>query len=371
MTEDGTENSPIQGVISDHDVVLAQQNHPASLVKSIKRSNDPKEWKRYRDKTEELLKEYLDQEVKTSLVAALVTKINDTIIEKSMEKAMDLIPEAKEIDFCWLNLGSEGREEQLLRTDQDNAIVFADSHDNEVIQTTLLKLAKEVNSNLVHCGFDECPAFIMASNPKYCQPLSEWKAYFTNWIDTPDPKSVMNTTIFFDYRPGHGNYELANELGHHLVEVIKKKGIYLNFLAQNALQNPPPLSFFNNFLVERSGEHKDEFDIKKRGMMPLSDAARLLLLDHHVTGVQNTVARYQKLASLEPNHKSIFESAADAYEIFMAHRAKNGLKKGDSGRFINLKDLNKLEKQVLKNAFLSIKEVQEIISVRFQQSYFN
>ena len=371
VTEDGTENSPIQGVISDHDVVLAQQNHPASLVKSIKRSNDPKEWKRYRDKTEELLKEYLDQEVKTSLVAALVTKINDTIIEKSMEKAMDLIPEAKEIDFCWLNLGSEGREEQLLRTDQDNAIVFADSHDNKVIQTTLLKLAKEVNSNLMNCGFDECPAFIMASNPKYCQPLSEWKAYFTNWIDTPDPKSVMNTTIFFDYRPGHGNYELANELGHHLVEVIKKKGIYLNFLAQNALQNPPPLSFFNNFLVERSGEHKDEFDIKKRGMMPLSDAARLLLLDHHVTGVQNTVARYQKLASLEPNHKSIFESAADAYEIFMAHRAKNGLKKGDSGRFINLKDLNKLEKQVLKNAFLSIKEVQEIISVRFQQSYFN
>lgn len=224
---------------------------------------------------------------------------------------------------------------------------------------------------MVECGFVECPAFIMASNPQYCLPLSEWRKYFTKWIETPDPKSVMNTTIFFDYRPGYGNYELAEKLGAHLTEAIKKKGIYLNFLAQNALQNPPPLSFFKSFLVERSGEHKDEFDIKKRGMMPLSDAARLLLLDHHITGIQNTVARYEKLASLEPNNHSLFESAANSYEIFMAHRAKNGLKDGDSGRFINLDELNKLEKQVLKNAFLSIKEIQEIVKVRFQQSYFN
>jgi len=95
VTKDGTENSPIRGIISDHDVVLAQQNHPASLIKSIKRSNDPKEWKTIRDKAEEMLKEYLDQEVKTSLLAALITKVNDTIIEKSIEKALELIPEAK------------------------------------------------------------------------------------------------------------------------------------------------------------------------------------------------------------------------------------------------------------------------------------
>jgi len=371
VTQDGTEKSPIQGIISDHDVILAQQNHPASLIKSIKRSNDPKEWRSLRDKAEEMLKEYLDQEVKTSLLAALITKINDTIIEKSIEKTLEKYPEAKKIDFCWLNLGSEGREEQLLRTDQDNAVLFADTEDNAKTQTILLKLSKEVSSDLTLCGFEECPAFIMASNPEYCQPLSVWKSYFTQWIQTADPKSVMNTTIFFDYRIGYGNPLISKALSKHLIESIRDHGIYLNFLAQNALLNPPPLSFFNSFLVERSGEHKDEFDIKKRAMMPLSDAARLLMLYHHITDIPNTVDRYKKLASLEPTQSNIFEAAADAYEIFMALRAKNGLANGDSGRFINLSKLNKLEKQILKNAFLSIKEIQEIVKVRFQQAYFN
>lgn len=371
VTQDGTANSPIKGIISDHDVILAQQNHPASLIKSIKRSNDPNEWKKMRDKAEEMLREYLHQEVKTSLLAALITKINDTIIEKSIEKALEKYPEAKELDFCWLNLGSEGRQEQLLRTDQDNAILFADTEHNMKTQEILLKLSREVTEDLILCGFEECPAFIMASNPEYCQPVSVWKSYFTKWIQKADPKSVMNTTIFFDYRVGYGNHILAEELSAHLIASIKDHGIYLNFLAQNALQNPPPLSFFNNFLVERSGEHKDEFDIKKRAMMPLSDSARLLLLDHHVTDMPNTVDRYEKLASLEPNNSKTFEAAADAYEIFMSLRAKNGLADGDSGRFINLTGLNKLEKQILKNAFLSIKEIQEIVKVRFQQSYFN
>ena len=105
--------------------------------------------------------------------------------------------------------------------------------------------------------------------------------------------------------------------------------------------------------------------------MPLADTARLFLLDHHVLGIQNTVKRFEKLAELEPNNFELFAAAAESYEIFMAHRARNGLAKGDSGRFISLSELTKLDKQQLKNAFLSIKEVQEIAKVRFQQSYFS
>ncbi len=371
VTEDGTNQSEICGIVSDHDVVLSQQNHPASLIKTIKRSNNPSEWKLVRDKAEQMLAEYLQQEVKTSLLAALITKINDTIIEKAISRSLQKFPEIGEIEFTWLNLGSEGREEQLLRTDQDNAIVFSDGEDNEQSQEMLLGLAEDVNENLIECGFVKCPADIMARNPKYCQPVSAWKKYFSEWVSSPDPKSVMKSTIFFDYRLGYGSRKLVSDLNSHLVSIIKKNDIFLNFLAQNSLQNPPPLSFFKNFLVERSGEHKDEFDIKKRGMMPLADAARLLLLDHHVVDIKNTVERFEKLAEIEPNNRSLFEAAADSYEIFMSHRARNGLAKKDSGRFISLSELNKLEKQVLKNAFLSIKEVQDIVKVRFQQSYFS
>lgn len=370
-TEDGTTQSEICGVISDHDVLIAQQNHPAALIKSIKKSDQPEQWKALRDKTEVLLKEYLNQNINTSLVAALITRINDTIIEKAIHAAIEDHKETENIDFCWLHLGSEGREEQLLRTDQDNAILFADSENNSKTQTILLKLAEKVNDNLELCGFEKCPANIMARNPQYCQPLSTWKEYFSKWIKTPEPKSVMNATIFFDFRPGFGNSLLADELGDHLAGLLKGNELFLNYLAKNSLQNPAPLSFFKNFLVERSGEHKNEFDIKRRGMMPISDAARLLLLDHFVVNIQNTMERFKKLAELEPSNKSIYESAADAYEIFLAHRTKNGLERRDTGRYINLGTINKLEKQILKNAFHSIKELQDIIKVRFQQAYFN
>ena len=371
VTEDGSPNSKITGVVSDHDVMLAQLNHPASLLKAIKRTDDINEWRNIREKAEVLLKDYLNQGISISLIAGLITKINDTIIEKAIMKAMAKLPVVENISFCWLNLGSEGREEQLLRTDQDNAILFEDQEDNEKAQALLLKLGNEVNETLIACGFVECPANIMARNPVYCQPLSEWKKYFHRWITTPEPKSVMQATIFFDFRAGYGNTKLADELNVYLIDELKGNDMFLKFLAQNALQNPPPLSFFKNFLVERSGEHKDEFDIKKRGMMPLADAARLLILDHFETGIQNTLERFSKLAELEPNNKDIYDAAAESYAILMQHRAKNGLGEGDSGRFIDLKNLNKLEKQILKNSFLSIKEIQDMIEVRFQQAYFH
>lgn len=371
VTKDGSNKTELCGIISDHDIMLSQQNHPASLIKSVKQSDDPLVWKESRNRAEELLKDFLDQGLNMSLVSSLITKVNDTIIKKAIEKALKENAIPADISFAWLNLGSEGREEQLLRTDQDNAILFADTKNNSKVQEALLKIAESVNQTLVDCGFEECPANIMARNPKYCQPLPEWKEYFLRWIKAPDPKSLMNATIFFDFKVGYGNEKLASQLSEFLKETIKENELFLNFLAQNSLQNPPPLSFFKNFLVERSGEHKDELDIKKRGMMPLSDAARLLILDHHITDIQNTSDRFRKLSELEPRNKDLFDSAAEAYELFMRHRAINGLRDNDSGRFISLDNLSKLDKQILKNAFLSVKEIQDIIKVRFQQSYFN
>ena len=141
-------------------------------------------------------------------------------------------------------------------------------------------------------------------------------------------------------------------------------------MAKNALLNPPPLSFFRNIIVEKEGEHKDAFDIKLRAMMPLADAARVLQLSHHQLGLQNTAKRFQWLAEQEPDLADLFGAAAMAYEIFMKTRAKYGLENHDSGRYIPVKKLNKLERQVLKNAFEPIAEIQKILEVRFQLNCF-
>ena len=123
-------------------------------------------------------------------------------------------------------------------------------------------------------------------------------------------------------------------------------------------------------MVEKSGEHRDQFDIKARAMLPLTDLARLLVLSHQVVGINNTFRRFEKLAELEPHNGELFAQAGKAYEILMRTRALDGLQNKDSGRYIHPKSLGKLQRQLLKNTFSPISELQEIVSIRFQLDYF-
>ena len=119
----------------------------------------------------------------------------------------------------------------------------------------------------------------MASNPKWNQSLEGWKRYFSSWIREPENIAVMHTNIFFDFRPVYGEQALGTELKNFIFEQVAANRLFLSFLARNAVRNPPPLSFFRNMVVERSGEHRDAFDIKARAMTPLADAARVLVYD--------------------------------------------------------------------------------------------
>ena len=175
ITTDGTTRGEVCGIVSDRDLIVSQQNHPAALLKALMRSNEVNTWAQIRQTADDLVFLYLEQEVNIEMVCDVITTLNDVIIQKAIELAISEIPEVADVPFCWLNLGSEGRGEQLLRTDQDNAIVFADCSKNEHRQGLLLKMAERVTDILERCGFEKCPAKIMASNPSYCQPLSKWK----------------------------------------------------------------------------------------------------------------------------------------------------------------------------------------------------
>lgn len=372
VTEDGTPNTAVIGVLSEHDLLVVQANNPAVLIREIKRAKSGNDLKFIRDKAELLLKKYLHQEVSIAFISNIISEINDSIISRSIELAiLELEKEdlpAPDTSFCWLGLGSEGREEQLLRTDQDNAIIFEDvpKENYDATRSYFLKLATITTRILNECGFEYCPADMMASNPRWCLSLSEWKKQFEDWIFKPGSKEIMYTTIFFDYRPVYGNFDLSKQLTDSIYESIDDQDIFLAFLAKNALQNPAPLSFFRNFMVERSGEHKDEFDIKARAMMPLTDAARLLILSARQYGKNNTFQRFDHMAELEPKNKELYEQAADAYEILMRFRALQGLKNKDSGRYFKPGELNKMQRMMLRNTFKPIKELQDLIEVRFR-----
>jgi CBS domain-containing protein len=376
FTEDGTPFSPVTGILSDHDILLSQGNSPAVLINALLNTWDVSEMAKLRDRAEKLLAYYLENEVAMDFVANIISEINDIIIKRAVEIAKKKhdgnFPEASKVKFCFLSLGSEGREEQLLRTDLDNAIVFEDLAESKikVTQDYMLLIAQEVIEILLACGFEACPAEIMANNRKYCQPVSEWKKLFSDWIHSPNQQALMNATIFFDFRPIIGSKALSEELTEHIYNEISGKTIFLNFLAKNALLNPAPLGFFRNFIVEKSGEQKDKFDIKLRAMMPLADIARLLVLSHQVVGINNTFKRFEKLSELETNYRELMLEAGKAYEILMRMRAIEGLCEGNSGRYIQPAKLGKIQRQLLKNTFAPIDELQKIIRVRFQLDYF-
>lgn len=376
FTEDGSLESKVTGILSDHDILLSQGNSPAVLINALMNTWDVAEMAKIRNRAEKLLKYYLENEVAMDFVANIISEINDIIIERAVQLAVKKhspnYPEAAKKKFCFLSMGSEGREEQLLRTDLDNAIVFEDVPKEKIqeIQGYMLLIAQEVIETLMACGFQPCPADMMANNPKWCQPISVWKTYFSDWILSPNQQALLNATIFFDYRPIFGYKQLAEELTEHIYQEVGDRTIFLNFLAKNALLNPPPLGFFRNFLVEKSGEQKDKFDIKLRAMMPLADIARLMVLSHRVVGINNTFKRFEKLAELEPNYTELLLEAGKAYEILMRMRAIEGLKSGNSGRYIHPENLGKLQRQLLKNTFAPIDELQKIMRIRFQLDFF-
>jgi CBS domain-containing protein len=232
-------------------------------------------------------------------------------------------------------------------------------------------LAGNINDFLFSLGFSPCPAGVMAHKNEMNKSYTDWVDTFLHWINTPDPKALMKATIFFDLRTIYGNVEMTENLKNKIIDEIRRKPSFLNFMAKNAIENPPPLSFFNQFMVESSGEHKNEFDIKARAIMPLTDAARVLALEHGFFESTNTSRRFRLLSEMEPENKDLFNEARMGIDYLHKTRAMAGLQHGHSGgRFISISSFNKMDRKILKEIFNVISEIQKLLRVRYQLDYF-
>ncbi len=370
VTEDGTCMTPVVGIVSEHDILKTQGSHPTVILSEMGRAKTKERLRALRDQAEELLRGYLEDEVGMGFLSNMISEINDTLIRRAIHLSLGELADrglTPPVPFCWMALGSEGREEQLLRTDQDNAIMYANPGDDDgAAERFFLDLGERVVDILVEAGFERCPGEVMASNPKWNQPLDGWKRYFTDWVREPENIAVMHSNIFFDFRPVYGEQALAADLKNHIFELVEANRMFLAFLARSAVQNPPPLSFFRNVVVERSGEHRDAFDIKARAMTPLADAARVLVYDYGINIYGSTAERWQAIAETNDNLARLAGEAAMAYEILMRIRAIEGLSRGSSGRYVHIKELNKLERQTLRNTFSVVKDVQLMLTSRYR-----
>ncbi|MFT0714970.1 DUF294 nucleotidyltransferase-like domain-containing protein [Flagellimonas lutimaris] len=368
LTKDGTTDTRAVGILSKHDIMLAVGNNPAVLLRAIKRATDAKRLRGIRHGTMNLLRGYLDQNIPLGLVSKIISELNDASTKQVIQIALSKMEEEPPVKFTWLSMGSQGRGEQLLNTDQDNAIIFEDVPEEqlEATRSYFLKLGERISKRLNTIGFEYCPADMMASNRSWCHSLSEWKNVTAHWIHNPGPEEILLSSIFFDYNVTYGEKSLADELSHSIFDHANHYPQFFTHLASGALQNPSPSGFFRDFLVEQDGEHKDFFDLKLRALMPIIDAARVLILSHSIKSINNTAERYEKLAELEPNNKELYLACSYASKALLKFRTRQGLLHNDSGRYIALDKLNKEEKIKLKRTFKTIKEIQSLIEVRFQ-----
>lgn len=372
ITKDGTPNTKIVGIIAHHDIILMKGANPAVLMKAIKCSKSTKELKRIREKIMILLDGYIQQNIPLTHISKIIFELNDATIKRIIERCIEKMNSEPPAEFAWISLGSQGRREQLLHTDQDNAIIFEDveSEHIEKVRTYFLTLAKKVNKRLDKIGFEFCPADMMAKNPKWCLSLSEWKEQFSKWTSQTGVDEILLCSIFFDFDISYGNTKLANELTDHILKITESNEIFISKLAASALRNASPLGFFRQFLVEQDGRYKDFFNLKTRALMPIIDAGRVLALHYQLKNITNTAERFEKLAAVVPENKEFYLSCSYTSKALLKFKTKHGLLQNDGGSFIELSILTKEEKMKLKRCFKTLSSVQELIKVKFKVNSF-
>jgi len=368
------ENDRMIGIISEHDLQMETGSSPVQVIGEIDRTASLDTLIGLRPKIDRVLEMLLRQGGPVKHLVALVTELNDRLslrilklVEKEMENKGFGKPPAP---YGWMVLGSEGRMEQTLHTDQDNALFFSDSSDSGEAEckTWFLKFSERVVDCLVRSGIPRCPGGVMASNPQWCHPQNRWRDTFLGWITEPNPHTLLMASIFFDFRPIYAGTDFPYMLQDLLLKEIRKNPLFIRFMAKIALTNRPPLSLLKRFVVEKSGEHKNQFDLKMRGLTPVVDAARVLSLALGIK-TQNTLDRLA-----ETNQRGVIDSEfhadlREAYD-FMVYlqisRHLDALAKEEApNNFINPGSLNSLQRKMLKESFAVVSRLQEMIEFRF------
>lgn len=372
VTLDGTTQSVVKGIISEHDLIIAQASNPGVMIKEIKRALASKDLKQTRERLTDLIQNALHKNIPLYHVANIASEINLAIIKRSVELSiLDMgSPPAR---FVWLSVGSQGRKEQLLFTDQDSMLVFEDVPADKYreVKDYFIKLAKRTTITLEKVGYPMCLQNHMASNLQWCKSLSDWIKQYNSWMNTPGENSNDMSSIFFDYELVFGDDKLEEAISNVVLQNAKNNTLFFDFIGNDVLKSNAPLTFFKKFILEEDAINKNKFDIKTRAIQPLVDGARLFSLYYNLKGINNTYLRFKQLAIVDSKNEEIYLNCADAFITLSKFRTIEGLKNDDYGQYIPVHDLSKLDKEKLKAALTPMKELEELIKGKFKLTQFS
>jgi len=365
------DGSRVISVVSATDLMRFQSADPAYLVREIHRAPDLATLIRIGARVPQLQVRLVTGGATADQIGQAVSAVTDAFTSHLLKLAeAELGPPPA--PYAWLTGGSQARREQSSCTDQDNALLLADSvkpADDEYFAV----LADRVNTGLTACGYDLCPGDVMARNPKWRQPLRTWRRYFTHWIERPEPKALMLANVFFDLRPLHNTAGLFETLHRYVLKHSCANRIFIAYMTANALKHRPPLGFFRNFVLISGGDHDHTLDLKHRGTVPVVDLARVQALAAGIPPI-NTVERLRAGAEAQVLSRDGAANLIDALAFIgtlrMRHQADQIRAGKKADNYLSPEELSSLERGHLKDAFSLIVTMQESLGQRHQAARF-
>jgi CBS domain-containing protein len=361
------------GIVSAGELVQRQSTSPVYLVSDIYRQTSVEHLADVARAIPQALLNLVNADATAHSIGHMISSIGDAITIQLIHFAEQKLGPAP-VSFAWMSFGSLARMEQSARSDQDNGLLLAEDYDEATHGEYFIQLAQFVSDGLNACGYEYCPGDIMATNPKWRQPLGQWKKYFSNWIQKPERKALMHASIFFDMRAVHGDNELFNELHQHVLKQCAGNSIFLAHLTGNALHLEPPLGFFRRFVLVNDGQHDKTLDLKHNGVVPIIDLARIYALARSVAAV-NTRSRLEAVGSgggeVSPRGAQDLRDALELISMIrLRHQARQIREGGSADNFIPPEELSNFDRNHLKDAFEIVRTMQSALGQRFQAGRF-
>jgi CBS domain-containing protein len=302
----------------------------------------------------------------------IITAITDAFTTRLIHLAEAQLGPAP-IDYVWVAAGSQARNEQTAKSDQDNCLILDDAFDEAAHGAYFKAFSTFVCDGLAECGYIHCPGDMMPMTDTWRQPRRVWAEYFRKWVDSPKPKSLMLTCVFFDLRAIHGQAELLDGLRQQVVQHTKGNSLFLAYMVSNALKHRPPLGMFGQITLSRGGEHPHTIDLKHTGIVPIVDLARIYALAAGVT-VANTHDRLEVSAQAGEVTEQSAHDLRGALEFLgklrMAHQARQVAQGQAPDNFLALEELSNFERSHLKEAFSVVQTLQGVLGQRYAGGRF-
>ncbi len=365
-----TEEGKPFGMLTAFDLLVQQGTSALFLARAIERETRVERLAQILEQAQrQLLPFLLSRGVRANEIAQLVSEVNDRVVARVLALLEQEIG-SPPVPYVWLVFGSEGRREQTVRTDQDNGILYADPppRQEEAVRAYFQRLGTWAVERLVALGFPPCPGRYSADNPEWVLSQSEWRKRFRSWMAVPEPQAVLSSLIVFDFRGVHGETALASELREFVRHELAHSPRFLFHVAAVSTAHTPPLGFLGRFVVERSGEHKNQLDLKLGGTGAIVNLVRLYALEHGVEET-NTLARLLALRERGAIEPQVAEDLSRTFEFLLELRLRvqlDQLRRGERpSNYVDPRQLSSLDRTLLKEAFRVIARAQSVVRDRF------